>query len=208
MRSPIPRCDDVDFSFSASVIEALERSLEDGEFIAFFYCDFRSERSTDAAQVMRSLLSQLIHRFRDGTVEPGDVLYDLIKERRRSGSILNNAKRLARLVSSAAKQFIRKPLIVIDALDECKDIQNLLDALVVLSQARLRLFATSRPLQLIKDQFVGLPSLSLEKMSAAVSADIQLHVIRELDSDRRLRIAPARLKEQIRYTLCENADGM
>lgn len=206
MRSPFPRRDDIDSSFSASVIEALECSLEDGEFLAFFYCDFRN--STDAAEVMRSLLSQLVHRFLDGIVDPGDVLYDLIKERGRSGSILKDAKRLARLIFNAAKQFTRKPLIVIDALDECSNIQILLDALVVLSQARLRLFATSRPLQVIKDRFAHLPSLSLEKMSTAVSADIQLHVVRELDSDRRLRIAPARLKEEIRSTLCENADGM
>lgn len=190
------------------MIDGLENSLEDGEVLAFFYCDFRSERSTDAAEVMRSILSQLLHKLQGGTMDPRNILGDLIKERRRGGSILKNAKRLARLVSNAAKQFTRLPLIVIDALDECKDIQNLVDALVALSQARLRLFATSRSLQFIKDKFRNLPSLSLEKMSIVVSADIRLHVRRELDSDRRLRIATAKLKEEIRTALCENADGM
>ncbi|KAG8215848.1 hypothetical protein J3R82DRAFT_7792 [Butyriboletus roseoflavus] len=170
--------------------------------------DFRSECSTVAAEVICSLLSQLIHRFLYDAVDPGDVLCELIKERGRSGSIINNGKHLARLLSSAAKQFTRKPLIVINALDECGDKQDLLDALITLSQAGLRLFVSSRPLQIIKDQFVDLSSLSLEKMLTAVSADIQLHVIHELDSDRQLRIAPLRLKEEIRYTLCENADGM
>ncbi|KAG9312673.1 ankyrin repeat-containing domain protein [Chiua virens] len=148
----------------ASVIDGLECSLDDGEVLVFFYCDFRSERSTDAAEVMRSLLSQLLLKLRDIPVDPGDILDDLTRAKGRGGSVLKNVKQLSRLVSSVAKQFARLPLIIIDALDECRDCQNLLDALAVLGQARLRLFTASRPLQIIKDQFAGLPSISLEKM--------------------------------------------
>lgn len=43
------------FCSSASVIERLEKSLVD-EALAFFYCDFGKEESTDATEVIHSLL--------------------------------------------------------------------------------------------------------------------------------------------------------
>ncbi|KAF8556663.1 ankyrin [Imleria badia] len=193
---------------AASVIDGLERTLHEGELLACFYCDFRSERCTAAAEVMRSLLFQLSRGFGDLGVDPGDILDSLNKEKRRNGSILSNAKRLALLVSRAAKRFTQQPLIVIDALDECKDIEGLLDAILMLNQGEMRLFVISRPLQVIKDSFSGLTWLSLENVSREVSADIHLHVMREVDSHRRLRIADAALKEEIIRTLCNKARGM
>lgn len=190
------------------MIDNLEHALGEGELLAFFYCDFRSERSTAAAEVMRSLLFQLLRGFGDLGVDPGDILGSLDKEKRRNGSILSHAKRLALVASRAAKQFARQPFIVIDALDECKDIENLLDAILVLKQGGMRLFVISRPLQVIKENFSGFAWLSLENMSRQVSADIDLHVTRELDSNRRLRIAGAALKKEITRTLCDKADGM
>ncbi|KAF8440036.1 hypothetical protein L210DRAFT_808616, partial [Boletus edulis BED1] len=45
---------------ASSVISSLETSLRKGEILAFFYCDFRSERSTSSAEALRSILSQLL----------------------------------------------------------------------------------------------------------------------------------------------------
>lgn len=45
-------------------------------------------------------------------------------------------------------------------------------------------------------------------MSREVSADINLHVTREIDSHRRLRVADIGLKEEITQTLCSKAGGM
>ena len=190
------------------MIDNLERTLHEEELLTFFYCDFQSKRSTAAAEVMRSLLSQLLRRFNDIGVDPGGILDSLDKEKQRNGSILRNSKRLAPFVSRAAKQFRRQPLIVIDALDECEDLENLLDAILVLNQSGARLLVVSRPLQMIKDSFSEFPWLSLEDMSREVSADISLHVTREIDSHRRLRIAGVDLKKEITHTLCNKADGM
>ena len=49
--------------YSASVIDNLKYSLQDREVLAYFYCDFRNERSTGGAEVLRSLLSQLLQQF-------------------------------------------------------------------------------------------------------------------------------------------------
>ena len=189
VRACFVRHGDADPCFSASVIEDVMITLRNGEVLAYFYCDFRNERSTSGVEVLRSLLSQLLHQFRRHMVDP-------------------NVMVLARHVSRVAKQFPQRPSLVIDALDECKDVEVLLDALVELHKDGIRLFVTSRPLQIIKDSFLSLPSIDMETMHYQVLADIKLHVTKELDSHRRLRIVDARLKDEIHSTLCKRAGGM
>jgi hypothetical protein len=190
------------------VIESIKNSLQDGEVLVYFYCDFRNERSTSAAEVMRSLLSQLLQRFHRHAVHPGDLINELIEERDGGALIISNVMLLARYISRAAKQFNRQPLIVVDALDECTDVQGLLNALAELRKGGIRSFVTSRPLQIIKDSFSGLGSIDMDMMKYEVSTDIKLHVTRELDSHRRLRIVDARLKDEMYSVLCDKANGM
>ena len=190
------------------MIEDLETALQDDEVLVFFYCDFRNERSTSALEVMHSLLFQFLQKLDRNMVDSGDLVDELIKQKNEGASTFSNVARLARHISCAAGGFIQQPYVVIDALDECKDINELLDALIELNKGVVRLFVTSRPLQVIKDSFSGLPSISMDAMKFAVSTDIKLHVTRELDSHRRLRIVDATLKEEINSVLCKKADGM
>ncbi|KAF8427979.1 hypothetical protein L210DRAFT_805898, partial [Boletus edulis BED1] len=44
----------------SSVIDSFKRARGEGEIFIFFYCDFRNERSTSSAEVLRSILSQLL----------------------------------------------------------------------------------------------------------------------------------------------------
>lgn len=113
--------DDTDPEYSASVIEGLKNSLQDGEVLALFYCDFRNERSTIAIEVMRSLLSQLLQQFIHHPVDARDMIEELVKEKDGATSIISNGVLLARYISRVAKLFSRQPFIIIDALDECKD---------------------------------------------------------------------------------------
>ena len=199
---------DIHPGYSASVINSLKSSLQDGEVLAYFYCDFRNERSTSAAEVMRSLLSQLVQRFHRHAVHPGDLIDELIEERDGGAPAISNVVLLARYISRAAKQFSRQPLLVVDALDECTEVQGLLDALEELRKGGIRLFVTSRPLQIIKDGLSGVMSIDMDTMKYEVSADIKLHVTRVLDSHRRLRIMGASLKNEMYSVLCEKADAM
>jgi hypothetical protein len=168
------------------VIDNLKSSLQDGEVLAYFYCDFRNERSTSGAEVLRSLLSQLLQRFHRHAIHPGDLIDELIEERDGGASTISNIVLLARYISRAATLFNRQPLLVVDALDECIDVESLLSALMELQRGSIRLFVTSRPLQIIKDSFSGLRSIDMDMMKYEVSTDIKLHVTRELDSHRRL----------------------
>jgi len=193
---------------SSSVIDGLESSLQDDEVLAYFYCDFRDERSTNAAEVMRSMLSQLLRQFTRHAGDAGDLIDALTMKMDGGASTITDVILLARYVSRAAKQFNRQPFLVVDALDECIDVEGLLNALAELRNGGVRLFVTSRPLQIIKDSFSDLLSIDMETMNYEVSADIQLHVVRELDSHRRLRIVGLSLKNEMYSVLCKKSDGM
>ena len=194
--------------YRAFVVDSLKNKRHGGGALAFFYCDFRNDRSTSAAEVMRSLLAQLLRYVRNENIDPGELVNDLVRENNGDTPILKNVKYLATFVSQTAKQFSHQPLVVIDALDECKDIEKLLDGLLILTRGGMRLFVTSRPLQMIKDGLRDLMSISMDKMTSAVSTDIALHVTRELDSRRRLRDLELGFKMEIHYVLCDRADGM
>lgn len=190
------------------MIDGLKSSLQDGDVLAYFYCDFRNKRSTSAAEVLRSLLSQFLQQFTRHAISPGDLIDALIEERDGGASTINSVILLARYVSLAAKKFDRQPFLVIDALDECTDTEGLLDALGKVRKGGIRLFVTSRPLQIIKEKFSGLPSIDMDMMKYEVSADIELHVKGELYSHRRLRIVDDSLKNEMRSILCKKSDGM
>ena len=157
---------------------------------------------------MRSLLSQLLRHIRDENIDPGKLVDELVREKNGDTPILKNVKYLATFVSRTAKQLGHQPLVVVDALDECKDTEKLLDGLLILTKGGMRLFVTSRPLQVFKDSLRGLMSISLDKMTSEMSTDIALHVTRELDSRRRLRDLELGLKMEIHSVLCDRADGM
>lgn len=190
------------------MVNSLKNKLRSGEALAFFYCDFRNDRSTSTAEVMRSLLSQLLRHIRDENIGLGELLDELVKDMDGDMPILKNVKRLTTFVSRTAKYFNYQPLVVVDALDECKDVENLLDSLLTLVGGGMRFFMTSRPLRIIKDGLRGVCSISSDKMKGAVSADIALHVTRELDSRQRLRDLEGGFKMEIRSILCDRADCM
>ena len=156
---------------------------------------------------MRSLLSQLLRQFYDVGIGPGDLPDKILEEKSEGTLSLNDLDKLCDLISHAASYFRYEPIIVIDALDECVDIEALLRALVTLSQADVRVLVTSRPHQNIMDHFRGLESLSFENMANEMAADIALHVRREVDSHNRLRSTDPEMKNEIHMKLSERAEG-
>ena len=189
------------------VIDSFKKAWREGEILTFFYCDVRNERSTSSAEVMRSILSQLLRQLRARSVDLGNVLDDLMKAKEWGGGTLNNAKELAGFASHAAGLLSQKPLVVVDALDECNDVRKLIQALMVI-RGYVRLFVTSRPLHIIMDDLSDVPFVSMDDVAGELSADIALHVTRELDARQRLRGLDAGFKTQIRTVLCDKADGM
>ena len=189
------------------VIDSLEKIRREGGILAFFYCDFRNARSTSASEALCSILSQLLRQLRENGVDPGSLIDDLVDAKKRGGAMRNNTKGLAEIASRTARLFMKKPLVVVDALDECKGLETLLEGLNIL-RGYVQLFMTSRPLPVIKDGLSGIPLVSMDVMAEKLSADIALHVTRELDARRRLRVLGPEIKMEIRSVLCCKADGM
>ncbi|KAF8550275.1 hypothetical protein OG21DRAFT_1499908 [Imleria badia] len=188
------------------VIDSLQASQRKGEILVFFYCVFRNKRSTNASEALRSILSQMLRQLHGGAVDP-KLIDDLVKAKENGVAALNNAKVLARFISTIARLFPHKPLIVVDALDECKDVKALLDGLVSLKEDA-RLFVTSRPLQIIKDSLYYDSSISMDDMAEVLSADIKVYITQEFDSQPRLNLLSVELKTEIYSVLCREAYGM
>lgn len=151
---------------------------------------------------MRSILAQLV-----GNLDSESLLDELLKESDSHVERFYSVKGLSHHLCKAARLCLYMPVVVIDALDECREVESLLDGLIICI-SDLRIFATSRPMQNIINILSPYPCISMDRMAGELSTDILLHVTRELDSRRRLRAFDERLKEEIRSTLCAEADGM
>lgn len=192
---------------SSAIINDLNNTKKDGEFLAYFYCDFRNFRSTGAVDVMCSFLAQLTTRVCAITTNPEYLLDELLKAAESHVAPFNNPKGVSPYLSKVARLCPRRPLFVLDALDECKQAEPLLEALLM-SHDDVRMFVTTRPLRNIPRMLSHLPCISMDKMANELNADILLHVTRELDSRPRLRSFNERVRDDIRSKLCAKADGM
>ncbi|KAG6332075.1 hypothetical protein ID866_7013 [Astraeus odoratus] len=174
--------------------------------LAYFYCDFQQARSTNATEIIRSLLAQLLGKSKKKWLSS---FPELCKRKAHDLGPPSDNRLLCDWLLSASKLHNR-PVIVIDALDECMDqeLDDLLDVIPRLNVGHLRVFLSSRPEQIIKDAFVGLPSLSLQERSAFLAKDIRIYITKELQTRRRLRNLPAQLREEIRSVLPPKANGM
>ncbi|KIJ68138.1 hypothetical protein HYDPIDRAFT_25582 [Hydnomerulius pinastri MD-312] len=188
---------------ASAVIEEFEQHRDDS-ILAYFYCDFRQARTASAAEVLRSLLAQFLRQSKGGWLSQ----FPELVERKALGPDPADDLDLLCKCLLRASTLHTQPLVVIDALDECIDLQDLLDVLLRLNDGRLRLFLKSRTEQIIAETFVGLPSISPNDMIGAIEDDIQLHITKELCSRRKLRTLEGGLKTEISSLLLKKADGM
>ena len=107
----------------------------------------------------------------------------------------------------AAAKLVPRPVLVIDALDECKEYRDLLKHLEHLAKdAQLRLFVTSR---IEHDTIVNSFSyISLMDHAKEMQEDIRVHIKYQLKTHERLLRLPGELREEILQKLSEKANGM
>ncbi|KAG1858862.1 hypothetical protein F4604DRAFT_1930917 [Suillus subluteus] len=186
---------------SAIINELLARS----ETPVYFYCDFRQERTTDGATILRSLLIQLLRQARDGwNLE----FTDLFRRKSEGAEPPADTDVLCNLICCSLK-FLRRPVVIIDALDECKRVGTFLTRLVrAVNEGELRLLITSRTEPAISSALSGLPSLSLSDHACLIDDDMEILIDRELEVRSRLASLTPDLKDKIRKSLLQQADGM
>ncbi|KAF9229931.1 hypothetical protein BU15DRAFT_84304, partial [Melanogaster broomeanus] len=101
----------------STVIDSLSTTEIEGDPLAYFYCDFRTDRSTHAFEVIRSLLTQLLWKSKDNWLP---VFDDLVDRKSNGSPPPVDLEILYQLLLKAVRLHDR-PVLVIDALDECND---------------------------------------------------------------------------------------
>ncbi|KAG1780716.1 hypothetical protein EV702DRAFT_1194187 [Suillus placidus] len=165
--------------YNSAIINEL---LAHGETPVYFYCDFRQERTTDGATVLRSLLIQLLRQARDEWNSEFTVLF-----RRKSEGAEPPADTdvLCDLVCRSLK-FLRQPVAIIDALDECELVGTFLKRLLcAANEGDMRLLITT----------------------TMINNDMELHIDKELNARQRLGSLTPDLKDESRKSLLQQAAG-
>jgi hypothetical protein len=142
--------------------------------------------------------------------QKGDLTFlrDLWQQQRDGKPHPTNLHYLRKLLVEVSA-LVHRPVLVIDALDECKDYSDLVRHLVNLAEdARLRVFVTSRGEPDIQAIFHDLPTVSLKNSAEQMKADIDLHITEQLKIQKRLSRLPDTLKDTILEKLLEKAEGM
>ena len=101
--------------------------------------------------------------------------------------------------------------VILDALDECRqreDLLLLIEEVMSWKLGNLHLLATSRKEEDISDYLDPLVTDQICIQSALVEADIRVHIQERLQNDRNLKKWPANVKDEIESTLISGANGM
>jgi hypothetical protein len=101
--------------------------------------------------------------------------------------------------------------IILDALDECKEREELLgliETIVNWKLEMLHLVATSRRVNDIEETLTPLTTGQICIQSALVDADIYIYIRERLQNDLILRKWPKNVQMEIEKTIMEGANGM
>ena len=186
----------------SAVIDEMQQGVTRRSALVYFYCDFRQSESTQPVTVLRTLVAEFI---RAGWIKEVPKLSQDMTQGRSSPTKFTD---LSDLLNRATK-FFRSSIIIIDALDECSDIEDLLPHLIGLAAGGdVKLFMTSRKERIIYEALEHIPCISLKDESKSLRSDMEKHVSAELKARSKLARLPAKLKVKISETLMQKADGM
>jgi hypothetical protein len=105
----------------------------------------------------------------------------------------------------------QQTFIILDALDECKEreeLLGLLENLIGWEVENLHVVATSRRERDIEETLEPLATGQVYIQSALVNADIHIHLCERLQNDPKLKKWPANVQREIEKTLMDGAHGM
>jgi hypothetical protein len=173
--------------------------------IAYFYCDFRNSKSQVAINVIGSLVAQLIAQ--SGKV-PG-ILAAEFDNHEKSGQQRGLSKEILikafELLTLEAQTFI-----LIDALDECENLEILLQFLGINSTQgkSINILVTSRGRPDIADGLIGFTPFQLQEKLREVDKDIRQFVGEYLQNDHNLQWLKPTFKNEIADSLQSRSAGM
>ena len=193
-------------SQSSSIIDETLLRCSSGppKAVAFFYFDFQDERKRYLDGFVRSLVQQLALQDAHGL----QVLEDLYSHCL-YGQTQPSRDELVTTFQDISQGF-PETYIIIDALDECAEIEILLNSIKVLTTGggSIHVLATSRPDPNIKRYFESLSAVAVPIEDPSINDDIYAYIHETIYSDPRLARWPADVQEEIEKALVAGAHGM
>jgi hypothetical protein len=185
----------------STIVDHLVRQQSAGDFILFYYFDFRNERKQKLRSLLLSLIAQICVR--------ADRVPQNMEEAFHKGSLLDT-RSLMEMFTALALDYGHVK-IVVDALDESSQRPELLEFFENLANnfaGTVQWLVTSRNEQDIGTALTKCIPAIVSLNKTLVNDDIRLHVGSCLIRDPVLRGRPAWVKERISETLLSKADGM
>lgn len=189
------------------------RTTEDsrgGVGIAYAYLKYDSREHQNPARVLASFLKQLCQKLDE---VPEDIFNIFLKFERNDKA--PTVREYYQMLYDIAVNYFQEVILVLDALDECDQDrrEELIKYIFDLADAHpcMRVLVTSRRETDIEDEFNNRNTPTIQIEAASVHSDIQLyvrHMVDDLVRRRKLKVSSRPLKEKIKTTLMENAQGM
>lgn len=173
--------------------------------VGYFYFDFNDVEKQSSRKAVRSLLFQFAQQARDG-LQNVEQLY----QKCGSGQQQPAEDMIRSLLRDIMGQIDSK-YIVLDALDECTDREDLLTFICALVDSKLpglRILATSRPERDIEERLRPITDHNINIQSAIVDGDIRVYIRDRLATDMKLKKWPPSVQDEITTVMMEKAGGM
>lgn len=177
--------------------------------VIYFYFDFNDIEKQLCEKMIRSFITQLSTRC-SSTPQALEALFSSCMNGERPPVVDNLMTVLKQIIQEFDETFV-----VLDALDECKDRQKLLEFIERINEwkfGRLHILVTSRRISDIEE---SLGPLIHEQgkiciQSALVNNDIRTYIHERLRTDRKLKRWQKRpeIQQEIETALMNKADGM
>lgn len=194
-------------NYSSTIVEDLiSCQVSDARIsVAYWYFDFNDREKQSTESMIRSLLKQILCQSRE-VPESLQQLYGRNLNGNQQPSLCELTQVLADVVETTWKIYL-----IFDALDECRDREDLFEVFGVIQQRDLkqvRMLATSRGERDIQDALRPLISDEICIQSAEVDSDIMTFINDQLRKDSKLRKWGEVIKEEIKTALMKGAHGM
>ena len=188
-------------SLISSAIKAAQLVARDDPqtAVAYFYCSFNEAASQDSSNMVGSIISQV------STVCPNLLKGMKVDSARSERPTLEDLEE--RLTSQTAL----KSLILVDAVNECKNVEPMIKTLLRLAESAsdIRVLFTSTEEDPCITELADLETpKALALTMSALNTDIDIFIEAKIKEKRNLQLLPPEMREEVRNTLSSKADGM
>jgi len=173
--------------------------------VSYFYFDFNDAAKQSSKKAIRSILFQ-------AALQANDILHDLERLYQKCSS--GQQQPVEDTLHSLLRDAMVRPglkYIILDALDECTDREELLAFIRDPAASKLRalhIMATSRREKDIDDELNPVADHKINIQSAIVDEDIRVYIRDRLATDTKLKKWPVSVQNEIMTALMEKAGGM